>query len=194
MNRDFFNFKMRMSSSDWEILSAVMSNQNRFYTNKAQRDWFFNQVNRFVREVAIPFIETHKDAMTHRVEKSILIEEMSPVDISNVSILCRFAVMVSDSDHQYYASNADWLFKQINNFCREVAVPFIESYENEDSSRVEKKVCIQEIPFEDSTNIGILRRFAALKQKTVSQVIQKYIVEPRIIKEESQSLVKKQSA
>lgn len=115
---DVFNFRFRLSGDDWKILSEAMLSDNDFYHSKAQKDWFFNQVNRLCRDVAVPYLQ----------------KEPTP------------------------------------------------------SPMIEKNVVIYQV---DTETFNTLRRFAFLKQVTVTQLIQKYIVDARIIKEERRMLERK---
>lgn len=94
MTNSFYNFKIRMGEDDWHRLSSVMRQSNPFYTRKGQRDWTFNQVNRFVIKVAIPWLRCMQSsgmATTMRVQKSIMIQETPIEGKTNVQWLKEFA-------------------------------------------------------------------------------------------------------
>lgn len=138
-----FYFKMRMSSSDWELLSNIMVKDNPFYTRKAQRDWFFNQINRLCREICLPLLTMY--VQTPLVEKTVYIENRAFDEATD-----------------------------------EPPPPALDK----PGTLVEKQVSVQVIPFAGSTNINILRDFASLKHTTITQIIQKYIVDARIVADE----------
>lgn len=95
---------------------------------------------------------------------------------------------VMRSDNVFYINKGrkDWLFNQVNRFCREIAYPLLQEKKGKGPAPPKNKkeiieVAISDIPFEDSTTLQILRDFANMKQTDVGNIIMLYIIHARLI-------------
>jgi hypothetical protein len=82
-----------------------------------------------------------------------------------------------------------WIIHQVTQFCKNVALPLLERHHppaplGPAKMKIEKTIWIPERSFEGTTNHEVLERFAEFKGKPTTQIIQRYIIDPKVVEQE----------
>jgi hypothetical protein len=119
--------------------------------------------------------------------------------MSNVDwALLHSAVLNENPDLYQYRrveqQDSAWLVYKITQFCKEIATPILRHHPPAPLGparfNIEKVVLIPERQIGHSTNLEILEEFAAHKGKPLTQIIQRYIIDPKVFEQEMITLAK----
>ena len=86
-------------------------------------------------------------------------------------------------------SERDWIINRLTCLCKLLASPVLASgHLSPETQKVSKTLLIPEISFDGTSNLQVLTKFAELKKQTPTQIIQRYIIDQRLLAEELQSI------
>jgi hypothetical protein len=119
--------------------------------------------------------------------------------MSNVDWALLHTAVLNENPDLYQYRRAEqqdsaWLVYQITQFCKNIATPILRHHPppplGPAKLNIEKVVMIPERHIGSSTNLMILEDFAAYKGKPLTQIIQRYIIDPKIFEQEMRTVAK----